>query len=108
MMFRREIVRNLADNLADIIADCAEAHPERLSALANRQKSLTEALGGTFSQAGGVSSAEVKALQELVGKTMDAVKAEMGMNRGSMQATGIKKKVLSAYGTVTVSDTPSK
>lgn len=107
-MSRQEIVRNLADNTADIIADCEEGHPERLSALAHRQKSLTEALNGVFPHEGAVSPAEVKGLQDLVKKAMDAVTAEMGMNRGSMQATGIKKKMLSAYGTVTVSNTPSR
>lgn len=103
----KEIVRKLADNAADISAVCADAQPERLSMLAHRQKSLTGALGDVSLQSAGVSSAEVKALQHLVERAMETVKAEMCLNRGSMQVTGIKKKVLGAYGTVTASNPPS-
>jgi hypothetical protein len=103
-----DVVRKLADNATDIIAACTDGQPERLSMLANRQKFLTETLDSAFSKAGEGTSNEVRELRVLVEKAIDAVKVEMGLNRGNMQATGIKKKVLSAYGTVTVAGTDTR
>lgn len=105
----QKIVQQLIDNATDIIAASTNEGAEKLVVLANCQKTLTQALKENTSHlTPGISRATIEGLQDLVEKAMDAVKAEMGQNRGNMQTTGIKKKVLRAYGTVTVSDTPSE
>jgi hypothetical protein len=105
---QQDIVQQLMDNAADIISASADDGPERLAALARRQKRLQCALEDSLSSPGAdVSRASIHVLQDLVAKAVDAVTAEMGQNRGRMQATGVRKKVLRAYGTVTVSATPS-
>jgi hypothetical protein len=105
---QQDIVQQLMDNAADIISASADDGPERLAVLARRQKRLQCALKDNMPHPGSdVSRASIHALQDVVTKAVDAVKAEMGQNRGRMQATGIRKKVLRAYGTVTVSATPS-
>jgi hypothetical protein len=105
---QREIIRQLTENTSDIISVGAEAPAETLTAMADRQKTLTDALNRSLAQTTSVSPAEVAGLRDLVETAIETVKTEIGVNRGSMQATGMKKKVLSAYGDVTVSDTPPR
>jgi hypothetical protein len=102
----QDIVQQLMDNTADIISASADEEPGRLAALARRQKRLQCALKDNLGS--DVSRASIHALQDLVTKAVDAVRTEMGQNRGRMQATGIRKRVLRAYGTVTVSANPSR
>jgi ElaB/YqjD/DUF883 family membrane-anchored ribosome-binding protein len=102
-MHPREIIRQLAENTSEIIGTSADGKPETLTALANRQKTLTHALNRSLTDPGDLAPPDVKELKNLVEKAIETVKAEMGANRSSMQAAGVKKKVLSAYGNVTVS-----
>jgi len=97
------IIQLLLENTSDIIAAGADAPAEALTAMADRQKTLTNALDRSVAQPG-LPPADVTELQGLVEKAIETVKTEMGVNRSSMRATGTKKKVLNAYGNVTVSD----
>jgi len=103
----QDIYRQLMDNAAAIIAASAGGESTLLADLAQRQQKLTRALAENTGHPE-TSRTSLVALQSLVEKAMDAVRVEMGQNRGSMQATGIKKKVLRAYGTVTISNPPSR
>lgn len=106
---QQDIVQQLVDNTTDIIAASSGGGPEKLAALAHRQRTLTQALKENAPHiATGISRTSINALQNLVAKAIDAVRIEMGQNRGSMQAAGIKKKVLNAYGNVTISSTPPR
>ena len=101
-------IRQLLENTSDIIAAGTDSPGETLTAMAKRQKTLTEDLNRSVARPDGVAPADVAALQGLVEKAIQTVKAEMVLNRGNMQATGIKKKVLNAYGNVTISGTPPR
>jgi ElaB/YqjD/DUF883 family membrane-anchored ribosome-binding protein len=106
---QHDIIKQLIDNTEDIISVSKNDGPEKLTALAQRQKHLKQVLNENMPRLGSdISRASIEALRDLVAKAVDAVQAEMAQNRSSMQTTGIKKKVLSAYGTVTVSNTPSE
>jgi hypothetical protein len=107
---RQDIVQQLINNTEEIIAAGRDSDdgPERLFALAERQKMLLQTLNKhTRQPAPDISRTSIVALQNLVAKAVDAVRGEMDRNRGSMQVAGVKKKVLHAYGTVTVSNPPS-
>jgi hypothetical protein len=105
----QDIVQQLMDNATEIISISADDGPERLAVLARRQKRLQCALEDNVPRLGSdVARASIDALQDLVAKAVDKVRTEMEQNRGSMQVTGTRKKVLRAYGTVTVSANPSR
>ena len=104
-----DIVQQLIDNTAEVLAAGTHSSPEELSALANRQKALVQMWKkSVLDAAPGISRSSINTLQDLVARATDTVRAQMGRNRGIMQATGIKKKVLQAYGTVTVTDNSSR
>ena len=106
---QQDIIQQLIDNTTDIISFSTNGESERLAALAHRQKRLKQVLEESISHLGlDISRTSVDALQDLLAKAVDVVRTEMDRNRGNMRATGIKKKVLSAYGTVTLSNSPSK
>ncbi len=100
-----EIIRQLMGNAGDIISAVKDDGREKFVALAHRQKHLTESFGKSLLHAEvRAPRASIEALQDFVAKAVEAVKNEMRRNRENMLAAGIKKKVLHAYGTVTVSD----
>ena len=104
-----DIVQQLIDNTTEIIAASSDGSPEKLSALANRQKTLTRMLQKSVSaDAPGYSRASMNTLQDLLAKAADGVRVQMGHYRGIMQANGTKRKVLRAYGTVTVADNSTR
>lgn len=104
----QDIIQLLIENVTDIIDASPDGRPEALAAFARRQKSLTQTLNEHPARSGpAIPRTSVEELHDLVAKAVEIIQAQIGRNRGSMQATGIKKKVLRAYGTVTVSDTPS-
>jgi len=103
----QDIVQRLIDNATAIIAASTGGETAQLAALARRQQTLTRALAENTAHTA-ISRPAIAGLQDLVAKAMEVVRIEMGQNRGSMQAAGIKKKVLRAYGTVTVSETSSR
>ena len=101
---QNEIVQQLMDITSDIIVATMDNRIEAISALTRHQGILMDALmKQPAGQENGPSPALLTGLQELVGKAIDAVTIQMGLSRGRMIATGIKKKILAAYGTVTVS-----
>lgn len=105
----RDILQQLIDNTTDVIAAGADGGPKRLAELAHQQKVLTQTLAENASRLPSIlSGASVRELQDLVARAMDTVRGEIARNRGSKQAAGIKRKVLKAYGTVTVSNPSSR
>lgn len=105
----QNIVQRLIDNVTDIIDAGPDGRPEALAALARRQNYLTRTLNESMARSRpDIPLTSVEGLHDLVAKAVETIQTQMNRDKGSMQAAGVKKKVLRAYGTVTVSDSPSR
>jgi hypothetical protein len=106
-MAHQDIMQQLLDNAAEVVAVGTDGDPRQLAALAHQQKILAQTLReNNLGLTSGISRESVRELQSLVVKAIDTVRGEITRNRSNMQASGNKRKVLRAYGTVTVSGTP--
>ena len=98
-----EIIHCLIENTGHIIVTILEEKTEKFVSLACRQKTLMNKLEDSSGPDRAVSVVLLTKLNDLLEKAIEATCVQMGANRSSLIATGIKKKVLEAYGTVTVS-----
>lgn len=108
-MAHQDIMQQLLDNAAEVVAVGADGDSRELAALAYQQKNLAQTLReNNLDLTSGISRESMLELQSLVAKAIDTVQGEIIRNRSNMQANGNKRKVLRAYGTVTVSKTISR
>ncbi len=98
------IAQQLLDNTGDIISAISRNEIDAFDTLTKRQQALADALSAAPATPDPGSLQTIKALTEKLAYAIEIARMQMAVTRAGQITIGIKKRVLDAYGTVTVSE----